>query len=292
MEPLLRYIRFLIKCSKNHFDFFKAPPIEKARSLAESNLSFWAGIYYLDSKEYVEAAFCFEKAHAHKHHIIALQKQGLYTQAVTLADDTRHYKLGAKLALHQKEELDAAYFLAYYNPSEAAKLYKKHLQHYEAGYCYLEAYDMQHAIKCFNACKNQTERTKGLKQVTEFALTLYFTKHYEEAFNLFIALDDYYSALECARRMKEEPLIASTCLLIGMEEAQKNHYYFAAKCVEPYDKALAKSYYSLAKAPKETVRLMLEDEDYDKALHLCLQTHDLNRAYEIASTYSPELLSS
>ncbi|ADZ83518.1 hypothetical protein [Cellulosilyticum lentocellum] len=83
---MLRYIRFLWKCSQTRFQFFSYPSLQKAKFLAENNLSFLAGIYYLDSKEYTEAASCFEKAGAYKHLIIAYQKQGLYGRAITLAD--------------------------------------------------------------------------------------------------------------------------------------------------------------------------------------------------------------
>ena len=81
-------------------------------------------------------------------------------------------------------------------------------------------------------------------------------------------------------------------MLIGHCEAAKKHYTFAAKCVEPFDSELAMYYYSLDHAYKETVRLLLDAEDYEKALHICLLENDLNLAYEIASTYNPTLLSS
>ncbi|QEH68964.1 hypothetical protein QTL86_08370 [Cellulosilyticum sp. ST5] len=289
---MLRYIRFLWKCSQTRFQFFSYPSLQKAKFLAENNLSFLAGIYYLDSKEYTEAASCFEKAGAYKHLIIAYQKQGLYGKAITLADQKKYYERGAAICLHIHDYQKAAYFYSYFNPLEAAKLYKQEYCFYEAGYAYLYAYNGLKAIDCFRCCKNPLQKEQGLKEVAEFALVLYFTKQYEEAFELFIKLNDYYSALECAKKLKEDELIKSTCLLIGMEEAEKKHYSFAAKCVEPFDTELAMYYYSLDHAYEETVRLLLTHGDYEKALHICLLENDLNRAYEIASTYNPTLLSS
>lgn len=289
---MLRYIRFLWKCSQVKFKFFSYPSLQKAKFLAENNLSFLAGIYYLDSKDYAEAATCFEKAKAYKHLIIAYQKQGLYGRAITLADQKKYYERGAAICLHIHNYQKAAYFYSYFNPLEAAKLYKQEHLYYEAGYAYLQAYNGIKAIDCFKCCKDKLQRTKGLKEVAEFALVLYFTKQYEEAFELFIKLNDYYAALECAKKLKSEILIHSTSLLIGMDEAEKKHYTFAAQCVEPYDVNLAIYYYSLDRAYEDMIRLLLSLGDYEKALHICLLEDDLNRAYEIASTYNPALLSS
>lgn len=289
---MLRYIRFLWKCSQVRFQFFSYPSLQKARFLAENNLSFLAGIYYLDSKEYTEASTCFEKAKAYKHLIITYQKLGLYNKAIALADQKKYYERGAAICLHIHDYQRAAYFYSYFNPLEAAKLYKQEGLYYEAGYAYLQAYNGVKAIECFKCCKSMLHKKQGLKEVSEFALVLYFTKQYEEAFELFIKLNDYYAALECAKKLKANALIHSTSLLIGMEEAEKKHYAFAAQCVEPYDSQLAFYYYSLDHAYEEMIRLLLAHGDYEKALHICLLENDLNRAYEIASTYNPTLLSS
>ncbi len=289
---MIRYLNFLIDCMKTGFKFFTYPALQKAKILAENNLSFWAGIYYLDLKEYIDAAICFEKAHAYKHLIICYQKQGLYHKAIALADEKKYYERGAKICLHIQNIKKAAYFYSYFDIQKAAKLYLSEQAYYEAGYCFLQNYDALKAIDCFKRCKNSLEKDRGLKEVGEFALVLYFTKQYDEAFKIFIALDDYYSALECANQMKEEKLIASTRLLIGEIEAEKKHYTFAAKCVEPYNPHQAVYYYNLDKAYSESIRLLLSTGEYEKAIQLCLLDHNLNQAYEIASTYNPELLSS
>ena len=289
---MLRYLRFLWKCSQTKFQFFSYSPLQKAMFLAENNLSFLAGIYYLDAKEYADAATCFEKAKAYKHLIITYQKLGYHHKAIDLAEQKHYYERGAAISLHIHDYLKAAYFYSFFNPLEAAKLYKQELHFFEAGYAYLYAYNGLKAIDCFKQCKNPLQKEKGLKETAEFALVLYFTKQYEEAFELFIKLDDYYAALECAKKLKAKDLIKSTSLLIGMTEASKKHYTFAAKCVEPFDTELAMYYYSLDHAYKETVRLLLQSHQYEKALHICLLENDLNLAYEIASTYEPTLLSS
>ena len=97
---MLRYLRFLWKCSQNKFQFFSYSPLQKAIFLAENNLSFFAGIYYLDSKEYAEAAICFEKAKAYKHLIITYQKLGYYSKAISLADQKKYYERGAAISLY------------------------------------------------------------------------------------------------------------------------------------------------------------------------------------------------
>lgn len=281
-----------MRCQRNHFNFFSAAPLDKAKALAQSNLSFWAGLYYMDSKEYADASSCFEKTKAYKHLIIAYEKQGLYSKALALADEKGYYELGAKISIRINDLKQAAYFYSYFNPSHAAKLYRDLYCYFEAGYCYLTLCDALGAIDMFRRCTDKTQKAEGLKQVSDYALVLYFTKSYSSAFRIFLALDDYYSALECATCMKEDQLIASCRCLIASEEASQNHYHFAAKCIEPFDKKTAMSYYAKAGDYKAQVRLLLEHHDYEKAIHVCLLHQDLNKAYQIASCYNPELLSS
>ncbi|MBU3804101.1 MAG: hypothetical protein H9872_05010 [Candidatus Cellulosilyticum pullistercoris] len=244
----------------------------------------------MDAKEYMDASLSFEKTKAYKHLIIAYEKQGLYSKALSLADEKRYYELGAKICLHINDLKQAAYFYSYFDPVHAAKLYRNLYCYYEAGYCYLSNLDPLNAIDMFRRCSDKTQRVHGLKEVSDYALVLYFSEAYESAFRIFLALDDYYSALECAQRMKEDKLIASCRLLIGYEEAEKCHYHFAAQCIEPFAPKKALIYYAKAGNYKEQVRLLLATNDYKKAIQVCLLHNDLNEAYQIASSYDPELL--
>lgn len=246
----------------------------------------------MDVKEYADAALCFEKTKAYKHLIIAYEKQGLYSQALALADEKNYYELGAKICLHINDLKQAAYFYSYFDSAHAAKLYRNLYCFYEAGYCYLTIYDALGAIDMFRRCTDKTQRLQGLKEVSDYALVLYFEKSYETAFRIFLALDDYYSALECAIRMNEDRLIASCRLLIAREEANKSHYHFAAQCVEPFDSKRAMIYYAKSGDYQSQVRLLLENQEYEKAIKVCMLHNDLNEAYQIASNNNPELLSS
>lgn len=246
----------------------------------------------MDAKEYADASACFEKTKAYKHLIVAYERQGLYSKALSVADKRHYYELGAKICLRANDLKQAAYFYSYFDPSHAAKLYRNLYCFYEAGFCYLTLYDALGAIDMFRRCTDKQEREHGLRQVSDYALVLYFNKSYATAFRIFLALDDYYSALECAQKMKEDKLVVSCRLLIGNREADDQHYHFAAQCVEPYAPQKAICYYAKAGDYKSQVRLLLECEDYEKAVHVCMLHNDLNKAYQIASTNAPELLTS
>lgn len=244
----------------------------------------------MENHEYNDACEAFEKSHAYKHLAIAYAKQGYYQKAIQLADSKGYYKLGAKMALHHQDLRRAAYFYSYFDPSHAAKIYRDLHLYYEAGYAFLASYDPLDAIDMFRRCHKNWQKVEGFKQVSEFALVLYFKKSYETAFKVFMALDDYYSALECAKALQEDKLVEGCYLLIGHEEAENGHFIFAAQCVEPYQPELAAHYYALGKAYHEQVRILLHKGSYHKALKVCLLHHNLNKAYEIAATYDPALL--
>lgn len=246
----------------------------------------------MDCKEYTDASICFEKAKAYKHLAISYAKQGCYGKALDLADEKGFYELGAKIALHIQDFRQAAYFYSFFEPAHAAKLYRDLGCYYEAGYCYLTLYDALNAIDMFRRCRDKVQRTRGLKEVSDYALVLYFHKDYMTAFRIFIALDDFYSALECASKLKENELISSCKLLIGYEEASKHHYHFAAECLESFAPEKALCFYAKAGDYDAQVRLLLEAGDYQKAIQVCFLHNNLNKAYEIASIYNPELLSS
>lgn len=224
--------------------------------------------------------------------MVTYQKQGLYSKAIEIAENKHYYKSGAKMCMHIHNIKKAASFYAHISPSYAAKLYRNEGFFYEAGFCYLQAYEPLNAIDCFKAVKNPDKQLKGLKAVAEFALVLYFTQQHEDAFKVFLGMDDYYSALVCAETMGEPQLVASTRLLIACEEAKSGHFDFAAQCIETYLPAKACFYYACGGNKENLIRLLVETEDYDKAINVCLTDNNLNLAHEIASKYPTTRLSS
>lgn len=246
----------------------------------------------MNCQEYAQASSCFEKANAYKHLIVSYGKQGCYSKALDLADEKGFYELGAKIASHVQDFRQAAYFYSFFEPHHAAQLYRDLACYYEAGYCYLIQYDALNAIDMFLRCRDKVKRTRGLKEVSDYALVLYLGKDYATAFRIFIALDDFYSALECANKLKEPELIRSCKMLIGYQEASKHHYQFAAQCFESFAPNKAFCFYAKAGDYDAQIRLLLELGYYEKAIQICILHENLNQAYEIASIYNPELLTS
>lgn len=236
-------------------------------------------------KNYTQAADCFEKTSAYTHLIVTYQKLGLYSKAIELADERKYYKKGALLCEKINNTKKAAYFYTYFKPLYAARLYKNEHFFYEAGQCYLKIFQLSSALECFNLCTDASEKFRGLKQLEEFATVLYLTKNYEDAFKLFVKLRDYYSALECAKKLNIEMLIGQMHLLISSFEAENKNYILAAKFIEPYDKNKAFLYYYLGQAKDEAIRLLIEQSNYEKAFNLCIYHNDLDFAYNLAKTY-------
>ncbi|WP_069998155.1 hypothetical protein [Cellulosilyticum sp. I15G10I2] len=281
----MSYLFFLIYCIKTKFRFFLWSNEKKAIILEKYKLYFWAGIFYKELKNYSKAADCFELAHAYPHLILVYQKLGLYSKAIELADQKKYYKKGALLCEKIKNVKKAAYFYAYFKPLYAARLYKNEQFFYEAGQCYLNAHQYSSALECFSYCKDSSKKNEGLRQLEEFSTVLYFTKHYEDAFKLFVKLRDYYSALECAKKLKIDTLIRQMHLLISSFEAENKNYILAAKYIEPYDKNKALLYYYLGQAKSEAIRVLLELNNYEKAFNLCIHHNDLDLAYKLATAY-------
>ncbi|MDF2877807.1 MAG: hypothetical protein K0S30_903 [Clostridia bacterium] len=283
---MYHYFIFLIRCIQQKFKFFIWPLHKKAIFLEKNKLYFWAGILYMELKDYNNAAVCFEAAHAYLHLILVYQKLGLYSKAIELADEKKYYKKGALLCEKIQNYKKAAYFYAYFKPLYAARLYKNEHFFYEAAQCYLKVYQLSSALECFNNCQLPAQKEEGLKQLEEFAVVLYFTKHFEDAFKLFIKLGDYYSALECCKKLKLEVLTEQTYLLIAHAEAENKNYVLAAKYIEPFDKNKALIYYYLGQAKADAIRLLLEQKSYEKAFNLCIHHEDLDLAYKLANTYN------
>lgn len=289
---MLHQSQLLIRYCEKRLKDPSYEPLTKLGALLQNKILFLAGIYYLDQKDYIEAEIYFKKTGAYRHLISVYQKQGLYSKAITLAEEKKYYKQGASLCMHIHNYKKAASFYSHFKPLQAAKLYKKNHFFYEAGICYLKAYHVLSAIDCFKACKDPHKRQSGLKQVEEFALVLYFSKDYDTALKIFLHLDDYYSALDCAVQMKEDTLITVIRLLIASDEAEKNDYILAAQCVENFVPDKAIYYYALGHAYSDVIRLLVEEGEYHKAINVCLLQNDLSTAYEIAAEFEPSLISS
>lgn len=283
-----RFLHFFKTFYKKQF--LKLPAEQKAKLLARDHFYFLAGIYYMEAKKYKEATPCFQKAKAYKHLIIVYQKQGLYSKALEVAEAHEFYDLGAKLCLQIENNKKAASFYAYKKPLKAAKLYEKDGYYFEAGMNYLKAYEPIKAYECFNKCPKITDKQKGFDHLNEFGLVLYFTKQYEDAFKIFLALDDYYSALDCAKKLKEPILINSVTMLLAAAEAENAHYLLAGKCVEEVAPERALVYYAQGKSYYDMIRLLISRQEYEKAINVCLLQDQLEMAYEIANTYDPSLM--
>lgn len=281
----MKYLYFLFYCFRTNFKFFFECTEVKAHLLATNKLFFWAGILYMEIKNYAQAMTCFEKTHAYSHLILVYQKLGLYSKAIELADQKKYYKKGAALCEKINNPKKAAYFYAYFKPLYAAKLYKNEKHFYEAGQCYLSAHQLLSALECFKKCEDPQKKQDGLKQLEEFGTVLYLSKYYEEALNLFIKLKDYYSALECAKQLRIKVLVDKIYILISHAEAENQNYILAAKSIEPYDKNKALHYYYLAQSKSEALRLLLDLEHYEKAFNLCLYHNDLHSAYQLATAF-------
>ncbi len=286
----MNYLFFLIYCIKTKFKFFLFPIAKKAIILEKNKLYFWAGILYKEIKDYSHAAHCFETAGSYPHLIQVYQKLGLYSKAIELADQKKYYKKGALICEKIANVKKAAYFYAYFKPLYAARLYKNEQFFYEAGQCYLKVHQLSSALECFNNCSNTSLKNKGIKQLEEFATVLYLTKYYEDAFKLFVKLHDYYSALECAKKLKLEVLIRQMHLLISSFEAENKNYLLAGKFIEPYDKNKALIYYYHGETKSEAVRVLIELASYEKAFNLCIHHNDLDLAYKLATTYHIPLI--
>lgn len=262
-------------------NFFKVPTKE-----------FFKGIRYMEAKNYTEAIICFENCKAYKHLTMAYAKLGRFDIALDLADTYQFYKLGASLAKHIGDQNQVAYFYTFFNPKLAARLYRDLKCYYNAGYCYLLIGDTLNAIDMFMRCPDKLKRIQGLREVTDYARVLYLKKDYFSAFRLFIALDDFYSALECAYQLKEDSLIASCKVLLGQIAISKQDFNLAAQCLEEISPKKASFYYAKAGEIDLQIELLLKQQAYQQAVQICCYHNDLNKAYEIASCYDPSLLSS
>lgn len=217
---MINYLRFFIWLFHKRFTFFRYPKSKQAILLERKKLYFQAGLVYSKLQNYTKALECFNRCHAYKHLMQTYEKLGLISDSLLTAETHHYYREGALIAERSGNLLKAAYFYSYFNPLRAAKIYKKQRHFFEAGLCYLQKFQFTYAIDCFYKCSNPLHRIEGFKQVEEIAVVFYLQKQYEEAFKLFIRTRDYYSALECARKLNHPTLIQNTLSLISEELSQ------------------------------------------------------------------------
>ncbi|MEF9959077.1 MAG: hypothetical protein RR776_03770, partial [Niameybacter sp.] len=155
-----------------------------------------------------------------------------------------------------------------------------------AGICMLENHQYINALETFYKCQDPLDKLSGLRQVEEVAIVLYLKRAYHDSLRLFTALGDYYSALECAKRLHDEILIAQTCKLIADFEAYDNNYIEAALYIAACDNDRATLYRYLASTDNDALKLSLFKGAYFNALKICFHTNDLFLAKQVAKLYA------
>ncbi|MHC1747774.1 MAG: hypothetical protein AB9856_05190 [Cellulosilyticaceae bacterium] len=276
------YFVFFIRCISSKFKFFKLPDDKKALYLEKYQLYFEAGLLHMKTKNYTRAANCFKHCSAHRYCMKAYEKLGSYSSAIEIADEQGYYEEGAVLCENIGNMRKAAYFYAYFKPLYAARLYKNEKLYFDVGTCYMKAYDFFSALEYFSQCDHEEDRILGFKQVEDTAITLFLTEEYETAFKLFLKLKDYYSALDCAKKLGYPKLIESMCVLIALYEASQGNFSTAAKYIEPYDVEKALLYYYLGSNNTEAIRLLVDHKEYEKALNICYTNNYVELADEIS----------
>lgn len=279
---MLYYLLFIIRCILGKFKFFKMSPLKKAKFLIHCNLFFEAGKIYLKKGHYTQALDCFQKCHAHRHAFLCYQKLGQVSLALEIADTHKLYRQGARLCVHTQNDYKAAYFYSYFDMPQAIKLYKKLGAHYELGHCYLVTYRFYAALQAFLNCKNPSQKLIGLQLIEEIAIVLYLNKYYQDAIKLFIGLNDSYSVLECAKKLKDTRLIEQTSRALAQQEFEEGNLLHAAYHIAPYNRILARLYYYLHQLNDQQLTHILDQQRYYEALSYCFHTNQFLLAKEIS----------
>ncbi|MDA3730641.1 hypothetical protein PBV87_03900 [Niameybacter massiliensis] len=282
----MHLILFVLKCFITRFNFFHLSPLDQALELKRNHLYYLAGRLYLKEKAYKKAIYCFEKCHAYRSLMYCYEKLGNTSVALEVADKHHLYKEGAMLCKKHNNDKKAAYFYKYYNPYLAAKLYKKCSCYYEAGLCMLENHQYLSAIETFYKCTDPLDKLAGLRQVEEVAIVMYLKKFYYESMHLFTALGDYYSVLECAKRLDDPVLIDETSKLIASFEAEDNNYALAAHYIASSNHDTALLYTYLSYRDNDALKLSLFKGAYFNALKICFHNNDLPLAKQVAKLYA------
>lgn len=282
----MRLSLFLIKCIFTKSHFFRLSSLEQARILKRNRLYFLSGYLYLKNKAYLKAIYCFEQCHAYKLLMQCHEKLGQTSVALEIAHLHGLYKEGAALCMKHGHIKMAASFYSHFNLPKAIKLYKKCHCPYEAGLCLLETKQYLYALELFYTCKDPMDKLSGIRKVEEIAIVLYLKKKYYQSMKIFIALGDYYSVLECAKKLKDPILIDAATKLIATFEARDNNYLLAASYLDSLHKDEALVYHSLAYTDNDALKLCILRGAYFNALRICFHSNNLPLAKQVAKLYT------
>ncbi|MGL4799258.1 MAG: hypothetical protein ACRCWY_07660 [Cellulosilyticaceae bacterium] len=290
------YFIFIIRCLFSKFKFFKLSPLKKAHFLRNCGLYFEAGRIYAKKGAYDHAIFCFAQCDAYRHLMHCYEKVGLISEAVSIAHAHQLYKEGAALCMRHQHLPKAAYFYHFFDIPQAIKLYKKLGNYSELGLCYLYNKRPTLALDAFCKCEDPLEKLQGMRQVEEAAIVLYLSKRYKDATKLFLALGDYYSVLECAKKRRDLPLIEQTSRTLSLQLFQQGNLTEASRLISPFDHHLARLYKYLHTLHNEQLNMAFYNGDYFFILKHCFATNNLLLAKEIRNhwlhqTLHTELLS-
>ena len=282
----MRSILFIIKCALTKFNFFHLSSLEQALVLKRNRLYYLSGHLYLKNKAYKKAIYCFTQCGAYKLLMLCYERLGQTSVAIEIATTHGLYKQGASLCMKHNNFKKAAFFYQFYDLRTAIKLYKKCECYYEAGLCLLKDKQYNSALELFYKCQNSLDKLNGIRKIEELAIVFYLKKDYHKSLQLFTALGDYYSVLECAKKLKDPVLIEETTKLIVSFEAKDNNYTLAANYIEPIDEDTATLYSILANTNNDALKLSISKGAYFNALRICFHSNNLPLAKQVAKLYA------
>nr|WP_307992179.1 hypothetical protein [uncultured Niameybacter sp.] len=282
----MRLILFIIKCALTKFNFFHLSSLEQALILKRNRLYFLSGYLYFQNKAYHKAIYCFNQCNAYKSLMLCYERLGQTSVALEIAKTHGLYKQGATLCMKHNNFKMAASFYSFFNLRTAIKLYKKCDCYYEAGLCLLQDKQYSSALELFYKCENPLDKLTGIRKVEEIAIVFYLKKNYYQSIRLFTTLGDYYSVLECAKRLKDKVLIEETMELIATFEAKDNNYALAASYIDPMNKDKATLYNYLAYTNNDALKLSILKGAYFNALRICFHSNNLPLAKQVAKLYA------
>ncbi|OOB79360.1 MAG: hypothetical protein BEN19_07795 [Epulopiscium sp. Nuni2H_MBin003] len=210
----MAYYYFILFLIKNKFSFFRLPVHTKAHILHKHKLYLYAGKLYYSTEEYSLALKCFKKCQSHKNVFHTYVKLNQISDALIVAEKCKYYKLGANLCMENSNFIKAAYFYSFIDPAKACELYLRCNCQFEAGLCYLSLGEYENAFNEFLKCNNPIKQRYGLLYLEEVAVVLYFRRQYEQAYNIFLSLNLFESALICAYALKKDVLIDNSEYLV------------------------------------------------------------------------------
>ncbi|WP_305767669.1 hypothetical protein [Candidatus Epulonipiscium viviparus] len=211
---MTKYSKLLSNVIGQKIDYFSLDALQKAKLFYDCEFYTRAGKIFFAYQEYNYALDAFLKGNDGEGIVYSYTKLGRIQNAIDAAIKFKLYALAGSLYEQIGDYPNAARFFSLKTPVKAATYYIKSDMHYEAGICYLnsERYDL--AFFEFNKCKNPAEVQQGLQSLEEVAVVLYFDKKYIEAYQIFIKLKLFDSALICAYELKDKQLIKESKILI------------------------------------------------------------------------------